>query len=288
MAAALPAGCEFPPSNVYPYNAPGDPRQFAVGEQVCVQDGSVAPYIGTFNSWTQQGPTNRTTIRVNGPAAGQVRTVSWMHVGKMNGPPTVWPPTLFTHGAPPVYQGGVWGPEGPYPQFPYPAGTGNPTAPGQYVPPPAGVPLAMAPAIAPAPALPPIFVGYANGMPLVPHHWGPLWPPPAPAPAPAAPALPPRPWPQRNIPANTDDTIHMMPITDGMDMVDFHGEFGHQRYYPVVVYNSLNPKLNPITRQPILPGDVTFYTARVPASGGRRRRTRKTKRRARKTRRRYR
>jgi len=80
----------------------------------------------------------------------------------------------------------------------------------------------------------------------------------------------------------------MMPITDGMDMVDFHGEFGHQRYYPVVVYNSLNPKLNPITRQPILPGDVTFYTARVPASGGRRRRTRKTKRRARKTRRHYR
>uniref|UniRef100_A0A6C0F6I3 Uncharacterized protein n=1 Tax=viral metagenome TaxID=1070528 RepID=A0A6C0F6I3_9ZZZZ len=261
MAAALPAGCEFPPSNVYPYNAPGDPRQFAVGEQVCVQDGSAAPYIGTFNSWTQPGPTNRTTIRVNGPAAGQVRTVSWMHVGKMNGPPTVWPPTLFTHGAPPVYQGGVWGPEGPFPQFPYPPGTGNPTAPGQYVPPPAGVPLAMAPAVA----------YYA----------------PAPAPAaPAAPALPPRPWPQRDIPANTDDTIHMMPITDGMDMVDFHGEFGFGRYYPVVVYNSLNPKLNPITRQPILPGDVAFYTARVPASGGRRRRrTRKYRRsRGRKTR----
>ena len=175
MAAALPAGCEFPPSNVYPYNAPGDPRQFAVGEQVCVQDGSAAPYVGTFNSWTQQGPTNRTTIRVNGPAAGQVRTVSWMHVGKMNGPPTVWPPTLFTHGAPPVYQGGVWGPEGPYPQFPYPPGTGNPTAPGQYVPPPAGVPLAMAPAgayhvAAPAPALPPIFVGDAYGNPLAAHH----------------------------------------------------------------------------------------------------------------------
>ena len=289
MAAALPAGCEFPPSNVYPYNAPGDPRQFAVGEQVCVQDGSAAPYVGTFNSWTQQGPTNRTTIRVNGPAAGQVRTVSWMHVGKMNGPPTVWPPTLFTHGAPPVYQGGVWGPEGPYPQFPYPPGTGNPTAPGQYVPPPAGVPLAMAPAV--APALPPIFVGDAYGNPLAAHHLlgahygGPLWPPPAPAPALGAAVAPPKPWPQRNIPANTDDPVNYATITNGMDMVDFHGEFGFGRYYPLDVYNLLNPRLNPVTRQPILPGDVTFYTARVPESGGRRRRTRKHRRsRGRKTR----
>jgi hypothetical protein len=80
-----------------------------------------------------------------------------------------------------------------------------------------------------------------------------------------------------------------MEITEGMDMVDFHGEYGYGRYYPLEVYNDLHdPKLNPMTRRPILPGDLQFYTAHiVPAGGRRRRKTKKSKRRARKTRRRY-
>jgi len=100
--------------------------------------------------------------------------------------------------------------------------------------------------------------------------------------------VPPKPWPQRNIPPDTDDLVNQMPITEGMDMVDFHGEYGFGRYYPLEVYNDLHlPKLNPITRRQILPGDLLFYTAHiVPAGGRRRRKTKKSKRRVRKSRRR--
>ena len=99
---------------------------------------------------------------------------------------------------------------------------------------------------------------------------------------------PPKPWPQRNIPPDTDDLVNQMPITEGMDMVDFHGEYGYGRYYPLEVYNDLHvPKLNPITRRQILPGDLQFYTAHIaPAGGRRRRKTKKSKRRVRKSRRR--
>jgi len=99
---------------------------------------------------------------------------------------------------------------------------------------------------------------------------------------------PPKPWPQRNIPPDTDDVVYAMPITEGMDMVDFHGEYGYGRYYPLEVYNDLHvPKSNPVTRRPILPADVQYYTAHiVPAGGRRRRKTKKSRRRARKSRRR--
>ena len=99
--------------------------------------------------------------------------------------------------------------------------------------------------------------------------------------------LPPKPWPQRNIPPNTNDVVYSMEITEGMDMVDFHGEYGFGRYYPLEVYNDLHlPKKNPITRQPILPPDVEYYTAHIaPAGGRRRRKTKKSSRRLRKTRR---
>lgn len=110
--------------------------------------------------------------------------------------------------------------------------------------------------------------------------------PPGGAPLP----VPPRPWPQRNIPPNTNDLVHQFPITENMDMVDFHGEYGFGRYYTVEVYDALHlPKLNPMTRRPILPGDVQYYTAHIaePIGGRRRRRhTKKSKRRVRKTRRR--
>jgi len=74
-------------------------------------------------------------------------------------------------------------------------------------------------------------------------------------------------------------------------MVDFHGEYGFGRYYPLDVYDDLHlPKKNPITRQLILPGDLQYYTAHIAPAGARRRRrqTKKSKRRARKTRRRHR
>jgi hypothetical protein len=98
----------------------------------------------------------------------------------------------------------------------------------------------------------------------------------------------PRPWPQRNIPAGTNDIVNQDTITEGMDMVDFHGEYGFDRHYPVEVYDALHPKLNPMTRRPILPSDLQYYTAHIAPAGGRRRRqTKKSKRRARKTRRRH-
>jgi hypothetical protein len=102
-------------------------------------------------------------------------------------------------------------------------------------------------------------------------------------PVPPPPPLPPKPWPQRNIPPNTDDLINAMPITEGMDMVDFHGEYGYGRYYPVEVYDALVPKQNPMTRRPILPAEVQYYTAHIAPPGGRRK-TKKSKRRARTTR----
>jgi hypothetical protein len=105
---------------------------------------------------------------------------------------------------------------------------------------------------------------------------------------PASP-LPREAWPQRNIPPNTNDLVNQYPITEGMDMVDFHDEYGFGRYYPVDVYDALHlPKLNPMTRRPILPGDLQYYTAHIAEPiGGRRRRTKKSRRRARKTRRRH-
>ena len=97
---------------------------------------------------------------------------------------------------------------------------------------------------------------------------------------------PPQPPPQRNIPPGSQDVVYAMPITEGMDMVDFHGEYGYGRYYPVEVYNALVPKQNPMTRRPILPAEVQYYTAHIAPPGGRRK-TKKSNRRARKSRRRY-
>ena len=90
--------------------------------------------------------------------------------------------------------------------------------------------------------------------------------------------------PQRNIPPGSQDVVYAMPITEGMNMVDFHGEYGYGRYYPVELYNALRlPKLNPMTRRPILPAEVQYYTAHIAPPGGRRK-TRKSNRRARTTR----
>jgi hypothetical protein len=84
----------------------------------------------------------------------------------------------------------------------------------------------------------------------------------------------------RDIPKDTVDTVYQMEITEGMQMVDFHGEYGYGRYYPLEVYVALkDPKLNPITRQPIDESDVIQYTAHiVPKAGGLRTRRTKPKR----------
>ena len=85
----------------------------------------------------------------------------------------------------------------------------------------------------------------------------------------------------RDIPKDTVDLIYQMPITEGMKMVDFHGEYGHGRYYPLEVYTALKtPRLNPVTREPIKEEDVIQYTAHiVPKAGGlRTKRTKRTKR----------
>jgi hypothetical protein len=83
----------------------------------------------------------------------------------------------------------------------------------------------------------------------------------------------------RDIPKDTVDTVYQMEITEGMQMVDFHGEYGFGRYYPLEVYVALkDPKLNPMTRQPIDENDVIQYTAHiVPKAGGRRTRTKRTR-----------
>jgi hypothetical protein len=91
---------------------------------------------------------------------------------------------------------------------------------------------------------------------------------------------------RRTIPAGSVDVVNQMEITEGMEMADFHDEFTYGRYYPSEVLKTLKePKLNPMTRQPIK--KVTYYIAHLEPKAGRRRRrqTKKSNRRARKTRR---
>ncbi len=74
----------------------------------------------------------------------------------------------------------------------------------------------------------------------------------------------------RNVPRNATNAITMDPITDGAIMANFHGESALGRFYKKDTYNSMNPKRNPFTRAPIQPSNVSYYRARVPAAGGKR------------------
>jgi hypothetical protein len=90
----------------------------------------------------------------------------------------------------------------------------------------------------------------------------------------------------RNVPANAENAILFESIAPGTEMVDFHGESGHGRYYTLDSFRQLPMKMfpgvgrfkeNPQTRQPIRPANVTRYRK----TGGRRRRsTRRHRRRA--------
>lgn len=98
------------------------------------------------------------------------------------------------------------------------------------------------------------------------------------------------PLPEIKIPDGQKDIITDDPILDGTRMVDFHGERARHRYYTEATYKSLKkPEENPYTRLPILPADLTRYTAKLDSTmnvqEAGRRKSRKSKRRAKKTRR---
>lgn len=95
---------------------------------------------------------------------------------------------------------------------------------------------------------------------------------PAPAPAQASEL--------RNLPADATNAITYDPIANGTNMVNFHGEFDHGRYYKRNTFAQLpagpnGRKRNPYTQQNIM--NTRSYRARIPpqpAEGGRRRKTR--------------
>ncbi len=69
-----------------------------------------------------------------------------------------------------------------------------------------------------------------------------------------------------NIPRNSnpENSVQYIPIQEGNELVDFHGESGFGRYYKRNTYNALPPpKRNPATRRPIAPGNVTYHTAHL-------------------------
>lgn len=85
----------------------------------------------------------------------------------------------------------------------------------------------------------------------------------------------------RIIPVNTSNAVTYTNINDGANMVNFHGEFDHGRFYTRNTFNKFQPhvysgkKRNPFTQQNIEPGNITRYKAKKPAAGGRRRKTMK-------------
>ena len=91
-----------------------------------------------------------------------------------------------------------------------------------------------------------------------------------------------------NIPQGQEDIITFEPIPDGTRMVDFHDErLKYNRYYTEETLKNLNGK-NPYQHKPILPTDVTKYTARLDPTmpvqeAGRRRRKVTSKKAAKKT-----
>ncbi len=89
----------------------------------------------------------------------------------------------------------------------------------------------------------------------------------------------------RNIPANATNAISTNTIENGTNMVNFQGEFGHERFYTKNTFDKLQPheysgkKRNPFTQQIIEPGNITRYIAKKPAvTQGGRRHVRKIKR----------
>ena len=243
MAGPIPAGCIFPPADVNWTQSPGDIRNFAIGEHVCVNDTTVPAYTGVYVGPVLQPESGDIYVhRVFQPAVSPYsRSTRWSKIGKLGAVEAAAAAAAWPAGAAPA----------------------NAAA---------------------GPAAPPA----AFGWPVLAAAWHAVA---APAP-PAVAALPPGPLPVRDIPQRSVNVVTQdeEDLVEGRVMADFHGEYGYGRYYTRDTYIGLNPRLNPMTRRPILPADVTFYTAHiVPAAGGRRRKSRKSKnkqsRKVRKTRR---
>jgi hypothetical protein len=66
-----------------------------------------------------------------------------------------------------------------------------------------------------------------------------------------------------SVPLNTEDAIYGVFIENGCVMADFHGEREFGGYYTKASYDAMQPKRNPMTRQPILRSEVVFYIADV-------------------------
>ncbi len=64
------------------------------------------------------------------------------------------------------------------------------------------------------------------------------------------------------LPVNAINAITFEPIQEGENMVNFHDEFEHGRFYTKSTYNSLHPKKNPYTKKNIRPDNVRYYKAR--------------------------
>ena len=80
--------------------------------------------------------------------------------------------------------------------------------------------------------------------------------------------------PYRTIPKNATNAISFEDITEGQEMVNFHDEAAHGRYYTRESYNALKSR-NPFTREVINPRNVKTYKAHF--KGGKRMRTRRVK-----------
>lgn len=66
-----------------------------------------------------------------------------------------------------------------------------------------------------------------------------------------------------NIPRGSENAIAYIPIEDGNEIVDFHDEATHGRYYKQNTFNTFRDRLNPHTRQQIRSTNVRYHTARL-------------------------
>jgi hypothetical protein len=76
-----------------------------------------------------------------------------------------------------------------------------------------------------------------------------------------------RPQEKRELPHGAEDSVTLDTIATGDEMITFHDEFRHGRYYKLSTYERIPvPKKNPHTRALI--HDTTRYKAKVRAHGG--------------------
>ncbi len=73
-----------------------------------------------------------------------------------------------------------------------------------------------------------------------------------------------------SVPRGSENAVLYIPIEDGEELVNFHGESNLGRYYKQESFNALpEPRLNPFTRNPITRKNIKYHTAKL--EGGKRR-----------------